>query len=69
MENWTRADQIRYEQRIDKRLDGISAELKSIASRMTLMLGALGLVAFLLPILAPFLRALVGVDVPPAQAP
>ena len=69
IEYQTHEEQIRYEARIEKHLDEIREELKNIGVRITLMLGALGIVAFLLPILAPFLRDLIGVDVPPSQTP
>jgi hypothetical protein len=36
---------------------------------MLLMMGGLGIVAFMLPIVAPFLRDLLGVEVPPSQTP
>lgn len=61
---WTRAEQHRREDRIDSDIDEIRAELKAIGNRLTLMVGALGLVAFVLPILAPFIRVWLGVDVP-----
>jgi hypothetical protein len=76
IEYQTHDAQNRYEERIQKVLDEIRREqaeirdeLQTIASRMLLMMGGLGLVAFLLPIIAPFLRDLLGVEVPPSQTP
>jgi hypothetical protein len=69
VEYQTHEAQIRYEQRIEKQLEEIRDELQVLANRMLLMMGGLGLVAFLLPIIAPFLRDLLGVEVPPSQTP
>lgn len=64
---WTRAEQHRREDRIDGDIDEIRAELKAIGNRLTLMLGGIGLLAFVLPIIAPFVRVWLGVDVPAPQ--
>jgi hypothetical protein len=65
----THEAQLRYEARMEKQLDEIRKELDVIANRMLLMMGGLGIVAFMLPIIAPFLRDLLGVEVPPSQTP
>jgi hypothetical protein len=64
----THEAQVRYEARIEKQLEHIREELETLATRMLLMMGGLGIVAFMLPIIAPFLRDLLGVEVPPSQA-
>jgi hypothetical protein len=69
VEYQTHDAQLRYELRIEKQLEEIRRELDVIANRMLLMMGGLGIVAFMLPIVAPFLRDLLGVEVPPSQTP
>ena len=60
-EYWRRESQYRYEDRIGDELQGIKEELKSISTRITLLMGAVALFAFLIPILAPFIRAFLNV--------
>ena len=55
-EYWTEHDQIRFEDRIVREMEGIRAEVKALTGRMTLLLGGLVLLAFLLPLVAPFIR-------------
>jgi len=37
-------------------MHGIRAELRALANRVTLLLGGMALLAFLLPLVAPFIR-------------
>lgn len=71
-EYWTENDQYRYEDKIAREigslrgevreeLSGVREEVKALGNRITLILGGLALLAFLLPIAAPFLRSLLGV--------
>jgi hypothetical protein len=69
IEYQTHDAQAKYEAMIRQQLEDMRDDIKTMSTRITLMLGGLGLVAFLLPILAPFLRDLLGVDVPPSQTP
>jgi hypothetical protein len=66
-EYWTEADQYRFEDRIAKEVQavrremreemtGLREELGKLSYRITLMLGGLVLLAFLLPLIAPFIR-------------
>lgn len=64
---WTRQEQHRREDRIDADIDDIRAELRGIGNRLTLMVGGIGVLAFLLPILAPFIRQWLGLDLPPGS--
>lgn len=65
--SWTLAEQHRYEDKVDKRLGDIEKQLDAIGTRLTLMIGAIGLLAFILPVVAPFIRIWLGVDVPAPQ--
>ena len=58
---WSKVDQHRYEDQTDSELKAIREELVKLRGQITLMLGALGLVVFLLPILAPFIRGLLNI--------
>jgi hypothetical protein len=58
---WLRADQHRYEDQTDNELRQIRDELVKLRGQITLMLGAIGLVVFLLPIIAPFIRSLLNI--------
>ena len=55
---WSRTDQHRYEDQTDSELRQIREELTKLRAQITLMLGAIGLVVFLLPIIAPFIRSM-----------
>lgn len=55
----TEQDQHRMEDRINARLDRLE-------SRMTMLMGGLGVLAFLIPIVTPFVRGLLGI---PIQTP
>ena len=57
-EYWAKVDQHRYEDQNDSELRQIRDELVKLRGQITMMLGALGLVVFLLPIIAPFVRSL-----------
>jgi hypothetical protein len=55
-EYWTEQEQHRFEDKLTREMEAFRLELKGLANRLTLMLGALALLGFLLPIVAPFLR-------------
>lgn len=58
---WSKADQHRYEDQTDTELRAIREELQKLRAQITLMLGAIGLVVFLLPVVAPFIRSLLNI--------
>jgi hypothetical protein len=58
---WTKTDQHRYEDQTDSELKQIREELAKLRGQITLMLGAIGLVVFLLPVIAPFIRSLLNI--------
>jgi hypothetical protein len=71
-EYWTADAHHRFEDRTAKELQSLKAEVEKVevkvgelTTRITLMLGALGLIAFLLPIISPFVRLWLGVESPP----
>ena len=55
---WSKVDQHRYEDQTDSELRQIREELTKLRAQIALMLGAIGLVVFLLPIIAPFIRSM-----------
>lgn len=48
-----------------REIEKLEEAVAQLTSRVTLMIGGLAIVAFLVPILAPFIRDLFGVEVPP----
>ena len=58
LEYWEESQQHRYEDRMASELQQIRSEVKKLADRILLLMGALGLLAFVLPIAAPFIRQL-----------
>lgn len=58
-------DHYRFEDRVTKELEKLEEAVDQLTTRITLMLGGLALVAFLVPLLAPFIRDWIGVEVPP----
>ena len=57
-EYWEEGEQHRYEARISEELKGIRTELKAVGDRILMVMGAVALLAFILPIVAPFIRSL-----------
>jgi len=53
---WEEAQQHRYEDRIAGELQGIKQEVSRLATRITMLMGAVAVLAFLLPLIAPFIR-------------
>ena len=66
-ETWTKDDHYRFEARVTAELEKVEQAVARLTTRVTLMLGALTLVAFLLPVIAPFVRLWIGADVPQGQ--
>lgn len=56
-----------FEQRLAKDVENLEQAVHELTSRVTLMLGGLAFVAFLIPILSPFIRAWLNLDVPAQQ--
>ena len=54
---WTRPEQTRHEDRMSKEIESLEAAIRLLANRVTLMLGALALIGFLIPIVVPFIRS------------
>lgn len=70
-EYWTEADHNRFEDRLaneiekvrreaNARMDRMSDQIDGLNRNLLLIAGGLGLLAFLLPIIAPFIRTLFG---------
>ena len=55
-EYWEESQQHRYEDRIAAELQGIKQEVSRLATRITMLMGAVAVLAFLLPLIAPFIR-------------
>lgn len=51
---WTKGEQHRFEDRVSERLE-------KLENRITLLVGGLGVLAFLIPVMAPFLRDLLNI--------
>lgn len=61
---WTRAEQYRHEEMMGREIAQLEVEVARLKGRLTLMLGGLGLLAFVLPILAPIMWQLLNISVP-----
>lgn len=64
-EYWEVSEQRHYEQRMTDELKGIRmetrgmrSEIKALSDRVLLMLGGIALLAFIIPLIAPFVRSL-----------
>lgn len=66
-DSWSKSDHHRFEDRMNDELTKIEHAIASLTTRVTLMIGGLTLVAILLPVLAPFVRALLNLDAPSGQ--
>lgn len=56
-EYWEKEDHWVFEQRMQRELEKIEEAVEKLTVRITLMLGGLTLIAVLLPVIAPFIRA------------
>lgn len=66
-EAWSKDDHYRFEARVTAELEKLEKAVHDLTTRVTLMLGGLTLVAVLLPVIAPFVRAWLNVDTPTGQ--
>lgn len=55
-EYWERLDQHRFEDKVVSELKEIREDLEKLASRILLIFGGLGLLAFVIPLLVPIVR-------------
>ena len=53
---WQRDDQHRFEDRIVAELREIRLDLEKLTNRVLLILGAVGILAFIIPIVVPLVR-------------
>lgn len=66
-DSWSKADHHRFEDRMNEELTKIEKAIGSLTTRVTLMIGGLTLIAILLPVISPFIRAWLNVDTPTGQ--
>lgn len=66
-DSWSKSDHNRFEDRMNDELTKIEKAIGSLTTRVTLMLGGLTLIAILLPVISPFIRAWLNVDTPTGQ--
>jgi len=64
---WTKADHNRYEDRIALELHALREDVGRLTLRVTLMIGGVGVLGFILPLIAPFVRAWLNLDTPAGQ--
>jgi hypothetical protein len=60
-ESWTRTEQYRFEDRMGDELKELNDQVRTLIVRMSVFMGAILLLSFLLPLILPFLRASIGV--------
>lgn len=58
---WNRTDQHRYEDQTRAELQKLQGAVDRLTARVTLLLGGIGLLVFVIPIVSPWIRAFVGV--------
>lgn len=58
---WEVREQHRYEDKIANEIGGMRRDLKVLSDRVLLLMGGVAILAFAIPILAPFIRSLVGI--------
>ena len=64
---WTKEDHHRYEDRVSKDIQVLEGAVEKLTTRVTLMIGAIGVLGFVIPLLAPFIRAFLNLDTPSGQ--
>lgn len=58
---WSRDEQHRFEDGLEREMKEMRAEIRVLSNRLILVIGGLGLLAFVLPIAAPFIRGALGI--------
>lgn len=61
-EYWRETEQHRYEEQANERFRLIEQAIEKLTTRITYLMGAIGLLLFLLPIVAPYIRDFLGVN-------
>lgn len=64
---WNKEDHYRFEARVSAELEKLEKAVDHLTTRVTLLLGGIGFLAFVSTILAPFVRAWLNIDVPSGQ--
>lgn len=60
-EMWTRPEQHRHEDTMSERVKEIEDKLDALATRLTMMMGAIALLVFILTFFAPLIRSFIGI--------
>ena len=60
-ELWSVDQQHRYEDRIKGELEKLEAAVDRLTQRVTMLLGGIGLLVFVIPIVSPWVRSFVGI--------
>jgi hypothetical protein len=63
-EYWRETEQHRYEEEVGRRIGRVEGAIEKLTQRITLLMGAIGLLLFVLPILAPYIRDFIGITGP-----
>lgn len=58
---WTVDQQHRYEDRTKEELQKLEQAVDRLTQRVTMLLGGIGLLVFVIPIVSPWIRSFVGV--------
>ena len=61
---WTEADQHRFEDRVSIELRAMRTDLERLTTRVLTLFGGVIVLAFLLTLIAPFVRSWLGVPLP-----
>jgi len=59
-ELWTTDQQHRYEDRTSLEMEKLEKAVDRLTTRVTLLMGAIGVLVFVIPIAAPFIRGALG---------
>lgn len=60
-ELWTVDQQHRYEDRVTDEIRELERAVTQLTNRVTMLMGGIALAIFLIPIIAPFIRGLLGI--------
>ena len=62
-EYWTADQHHRFEDRVSKEIHNLRADVEAIGTRLTLLIGGLAILAFVIPIVVPFIQNALNVPV------
>lgn len=63
-EYWTTTDHFRFEDRVSRELHNLRGDVEGIGTRLTLLIGGLAILGFVIPLVLPLMQRALNIPVP-----